>query len=131
VDHHLSVPGYPLGSFRPERERKINNSKQSYTYKTQWAEARIGRVLHIKGINRKKKERDLGKGYDPTVGEATTTTIKTKTTTITPKETASTSKFHTYPLCDETKKNLTKATKPYNSHARESKNWSENIFTQN
>merc|ERR1711862_1092094 len=83
LDFSLSVPGYPLGSRSKnereegiEKERKINNSKQSYIYlKLCGQQARVsGRVCFIsKGLIEKRKEQEqknLERGLNPSVGKA-------------------------------------------------------------
>merc|ERR1712002_1237109 len=55
-----------------EKERKINNSKQSYIYlKLCGQQARVsGRVCFIsKGLIEKRKERNLERGFNPSVGK--------------------------------------------------------------
>lgn len=82
LDFSLSVPGYPLGSRSKnereegiEKERKINNSKQSYIYlKLCGQQARVsGRVCFIsKGLIEKRKEQEqknLERGFNPSVGK--------------------------------------------------------------
>merc|ERR1711976_491456 len=79
----LYGPGYPLGSRSKnereegiEKERKINNSKQSYIYlKLCGQQARVsGRVCFIsKGLiekNKNKKKKNLERGFNPSVGKA-------------------------------------------------------------
>merc|ERR1711915_753687 len=56
-----------------EKEREINNSKQSYIYlKLCGQQARVsGRVCFIsKGLIEKRKEQNLERGFNPSVGKA-------------------------------------------------------------